>query len=865
MEEGHCENTPKASGNSGDQSEQDGRLRTLSAVPRDGTNTHPIRTSRLQSPTSQEYQPNGSHGTRRFDADASIVLIGIRGTGMSTLAVMASGALGFKLVDADHHFYQATSLSRAAYKSTHGAAQYRQEELRLMRCMLDDNQSRSVIACGPGVVEETGQAWLTEYAQSHAVIYIMRDAEEIGRHLRVWDTETISRLARLSGPTHRTLSSFEFYNLSDPPSPAAEHNHPPGQQSPRSLALKRLEADFLHLIWAVTQRAEPHEAQHHLSLLSPESKAFTYALSVPISLPASLFYQLSRQDIVDDASQLLVDLREVMQNNDSFDHSVADRIARQFYLARRTLRVPIIFHIQTTGIEAQTQSSAGLERVYFAMLHHGLRLAPEYITVDLRCDDESIRNLIAMKGPTKVIGHFFDPDPGLNGWDRPRRKDMVRRAQELGCDLVRLCQEAASVEDNFLAQKFIQDIKTSKEYHIPVTAYNEGCLGRTSLFLNGVLSPVTHPLLRSLAPECASTSHITIHEAQNALYSCFILDPVYFGIYGSNVAQSLSPAMHNAAFRFYGMPHHYQIFQHETLDHIHRLIDDPKFNGASITAPFKRDIIPLVDHISPEAEAIGAINTLLPLQSEHTDSLLICNRAGPAAALYGENTDWIGIHVCIRRNLSPINAVRRRTSALILGAGGMARAAVYALIRLGVRTIFLQNRTVQNAEELANQFLSWFSQDEARALDSIGSGEARNITSPAPIDALTIRVIPSKTNPWPAEAAHPTIIVSCIPTRDIDGESSVDTSVPDSWLASPTGGVAVELSYTPLQTPLIKQIQEKSDNGWISVDGLQVLPEQGIVQFELFTGRKPPRELMRREVLRAYKERLDSRFSSPSD
>lgn len=770
------ENCPKALGYHGRQS----------APPTDGANTPLVRTSRLQSPLSQEYRPNLASRTNSFDADASIVLIGIRGTGMSTLAVMASGALGFKLVDADHQFYQATHLSRAAYKSAHGVAQYRQEELKLMRCMLDDNQTRSVIVCGPGVVEETGQALMAEYAQSHPVIYIMRDAEGIGRHLRVWDVETISRLCRLSGPTHRTLSTFEFYNLSDPSSGTAQ-NHQAGQQSPRSLALKQLEVDFLHLIWAATRRAEPHEAQHHLSLLPPESKTFTYALSLPISLPAAVIYQLRRQDIVDDAIQLLIDFSQLIQPHQTFDHFTADHITRQFYVARRSFRVPIILHVETP------KAQAAPEEDYFALLFHGLRLAPEYITVDLRCDNGRIRDLVASKGPTKVIGHFFDSSPGDDGWNRPDRKDIISRAQDLGCDLLRICQEATSVEDNFLAQKFLQDAKASKECHIPVIAFNTGHLGRASLFLNGILSPVTHPLIRSVAPECASASLITIQEAQNALYSCFILDRVYFGIYGSNVTQSLSPPMHNAGFRFYGMPHCYQTFQHDTLDQIHELINDPKFNGASITAPFKRDIIRLVDRISPEAEAIGAVNTLLPLPSADADSLLIRNRVGLAAALYGENTDWIGIHVCIRRNLSPINAVRRRTTALILGAGGMARAAVYALIRLGVRTIFVQNRTPQNAEELAIQFRGWASKEAARASAS-ESRRLRDGTSSPDADSLTIKVIPSKNDPWPAEDAHPTIIVSCIPTRDIDGQCSVDTGISDSWLASPTGGVAIEVS-----------------------------------------------------------------------
>ena len=62
-----------------------------------------------------------------------------------------------------------------------------------------------------------------------------------------------------------------------------------------------------------------------------------------------------------------------------------------------------------------------------------------------------------------------------------------------------------------------------------------------------------------------------------------------------------------------------------------------------------------------------------------------------------------------------------------------------------------------------------------------------------------------------------------------------------------------KLSYAPLETPLLQQARDLSEQGWIAIDGLQMLPEQGKMQFELFTARKAPIELMRKEVLEAYK------------
>ena len=64
----------------------------------------------------------------------------------------------------------------------------------------------------------------------------------------------------------------------------------------------------------------------------------------------------------------------------------------------------------------------------------------------------------------------------------------------------------------------------------------------------------------------------------------------------------------------------------------------------------------------------------------------------------------------------------------------------------------------------------------------------------------------------------------------------------------------VQLAYDPLETPLLKQARKKSHQGWIPVDGLQILPEQGIPQFELFTGRIAPRQRMRKAALQGYEK-----------
>jgi len=494
-------------------------------------------------------------------------------------------------------------------------------------------------------------------------------------------------------------------------------------------------------------------------------------------------------------------------------------------------------------------------QLYADLLHLGLRFAPEYLSIDLRCNKEVFQAIRMACGHTRVMGHYADPNPGDNGWDRDDRLAKYYHAMELRCDLVRLVQPAQSMSDNLAVQQFHRKVETLGAHHPGLIAYNTGFLGKTSCITNPLLTPVATPVMGTTS--FSDLALITLKEAQTALYASFILHRMHFCMFGTNVAHSLSPAMHNAALEALGIPHRWYTIQASALTALNELINDPTFGGAAIGLPYKSEIIPLLHSLSASAKAIGAVNTLIPLRFEpdprtpyDQDPRYKRNTIGPIEALYGDNTDWIGLYSCITRSISPANAVRSASSALVIGGGGMARAAVYALERLGIQRVFIFNRTVKNAEDIAYHYNRQHNLFKTGSRSRFPCAAPSREGSPSRSPVVVLR---SVYEAWPEGVLQPTIIISTLPNHAIGNNPAPTFTLPSQWLQSPSGGVFVQLAYEPVKSPLGEQMRAISGRGWVIIDGLHTLPEQAFAQFELFTGRMAPKRLMRMEVLKRYK------------
>jgi shikimate dehydrogenase len=260
---------------------------------------------------------------------------------------------------------------------------------------------------------------------------------------------------------------------------------------------------------------------------------------------------------------------------------------------------------------------------------------------------------------------------------------------------------------------------------------------------------------------------------------------IYLGVAGWPVAHSRSPAMHNAAlaavgldgWRYLRLPLPPARFA-ETV----RALPEAGFRGINVTIPHKEAAVAVADAVSHTAAAVGAANTLT---------------FEPDGTVHADNTDVIGLLASLPRDPAG-------TTALVLGAGGAARAAVYALRSAGAAEVLVWNRTRELAERLVAAL-------GGRVVDAVPQVElVVNCTSVGLHDAD----LPFKSLPLPADTVG---VGSCV----------------------------VDMVYRPGGTRLLAAAKQR---GATVVDGLEILVAQGAASFARWTDRTAPLEVMRRAV-----------------
>lgn len=762
-----------------------------------------------------------------FSRNATLVLVGVRGSGKSTLAVMASSALGRRVLDLEVLFQKTHGKTTSQLKQEIDPDQCTKLQLDLAKNVLEQNKKGKIIVSS--WMDRGMRLLLEHFCHRHPVVFIAREKEAIQQHLQISDDAKANTLLSVCREFYEQCTNLEFFNMS-------ESIATPGNTSQTAfMTLKRTERHWLTFL----SRIYPSQNILHLSTLSPMNEAplfrhHTYIVCLELDVILQQGSFVENCDTGADAIQINV-------RQDSIEN-----ISKGLAIVRKGTVLPVAIHIVLPNHAGSPRLEA-----YSSAVMKTLRLAPDIITLDLRLSSESLSKIAGCGNQTKLIG-FRESQTDKEHWGHDIWIQTYKQAATQRLDALRLVRnsEGRMTGTEYSAAGLQERLLNSPGPDLPVSVYDTGKDGRSSACRNTIMTPVASMEAPFNAQDYPDSPYITAKDATKSLYASFTLESMKLYVIGASVNYSMSPIMHNAALDACGIPHHYSPFSCPTLEHIKHLIYDRNFGGASIGLPFKVEVIKLTSYLGRHAQAIGAVNTLIPIRdiyrtadipADYTDIILAANISGPVAGLYGDNTDWIGIRSCIHRGLSPANAVRPGTCGVIIGAGGMARAATYAMLQVGVKNIVVYNRTAANAEKLVDHFETLLGSDTAPDLG------LRNDTG-----QTTFHILQDLNDPWPANMAHPTIIISCIPTHTIGDEPAPNFRAPDSWLLNPNGGVVVELGYKTLNTPLLEQARQAASRGWLTMDGLDLLPEQGYAQFELFTGRRAPRGVMRAELFKRY-------------
>jgi len=278
----------------------------------------------------------------------------------------------------------------------------------------------------------------------------------------------------------------------------------------------------------------------------------------------------------------------------------------------------------------------------------------------------------------------------------------------------------------------------------------------------------------------------------------------FVGLIGNKLKHSISPQFQQAALDYLGLDIRYEVWEtaKDELPNVVEGIRDASRLGANVTIPYKEAVLPLLDDVDNDARRIGAVNTIV-------------NRGGK---LTGYNTDASGFMKALREDggFSP-----RNKRAVLLGAGGVARAVGFALIGAGVKSLVILNRTQSRGEALA-----WDLKVSDTEVVALSWKDGKTLTALTECDLL----------------------VNCtsVGMKDSAGEGKSPLGIG----LVPKRALVYDVVYNPIETPLLAAAKKA---GARTLGGLPMLVYQGAASFELWTGKSAPIDMMMRVAKRALR------------
>ncbi|KAK1700957.1 hypothetical protein BDP55DRAFT_735838 [Colletotrichum godetiae] len=284
---------------------------------------------------------------------------------------------------------------------------------------------------------------------------------------------------------------------------------------------------------------------------------------------------------------------------------------------------------------------------------------------------------------------------------------------------------------------------------------------------------------------------------------------------GIGVGHSIAPPMHNAIARSLGLPWTFHATECNTIEGLLLLARKDSTAGLVVTMPYKNTVMPRLDALDPLSTTIGACNNVYRDPSN-------------PARLRGTNTDWLGVKGCLLEKGDGQGPVDGRP-ALIVGAGGASRAAVYALHTFfKASVIYVLNRDDGEVVDLQRDAQRMFPSPK---IVHVKEGESKALETPY-------------------------YVVGTVP--DFEPTSASELAVKASledFLSRPEKGVLLDMCFKPRRTRMIKLAESL---GWPSVEGTHVIGYQIEEQWKLWAGEERVKKLDKDSAWRVLLEAADN-------
>jgi 3-dehydroquinate dehydratase/shikimate dehydrogenase len=380
-----------------------------------------------------------------------------------------------------------------------------------------------------------------------------------------------------------------------------------------------------------------------------------------------------------------------------------------------------------------------------------------------------------------ISHHDFQATKDLEG--------IYKRIEPFQPDFIKIVPTAKALTDNVTLMRFIERMNERSNI-IGICMGDAGIISRVL----GLRAGSAFTFAAATPGEETGPGQI----AARTLIETYRIDQVdaatkVYGVAGNPIKSSLSPIMMNTAFRRETVNAVYLALQATKLNDLLKLVQEIPIQGLSITMPHKQEILQHLENTDPLSAKIGACNTVLRAQD---------------GKLYGFNTDVAGIIGPIERRMS-----LRGAKALVLGAGGAARAAVFGLRDKGAE-VFILNRTPETAQKLARQ----------AGAKTIKKDAVAKTQFDVIINATSVGMAGQKA-------------AQILDAKDLNTK------------------LVFDLVYNPLETPLLRMARQRNIP---IITGVEMFVQQGARQFEIWTGKPAPEEEMLRVVIHALRQQAEA-------